>query len=194
MKNIFPYKQFINESSNLLDLFSDDENEILGFLMHDKEHVLGRGSVHKKRPELDTIFQKIKSSKVDIPLWRGIYKEELEKYNDLYEEEKIGITTRYLSFSESKDLAIEFSEASEANTLLELIGGQGLLNYHQWVRDLAEQELEMNGGDTEDYNYLELIDTAEEELEHIMNVESRIQFIGKRNEGELTIFTIKQIP
>jgi len=193
MENMLTYKQFINESSNLLDLFTDDENQILGFLMHDKGHVLGRDGGHKKDSELNNIFQKVKSSKVNIPLWRGIYKEEIEIYNDLYKEGEIGITTRYLSFSESKDLAILFSKASKTNILLELIEGQGLLNYHQWIRDAAEQELERNGGDIEDPNYLMLIDTAEEELEHIMNTESRIQVIGKRNEGDLTIFTISQI-
>ena len=58
---------------------------------------------------------------------------------------------------------------------------------------MAEEELERNGGDTEDPNYEMLLETADEELEHIMNIGTRIKVIGKRQEGVLTIYTIKQI-
>ena len=119
-----------------------------------------------------------------------MYSIEKDLYEELYLSGEPVITTRYLSFSESKETAILFS--TRTNILIELIDGKDLLNYHQWIREMAEQELEMNGGDTEDPNYQDLIETADEELEHIMNIGSRISVIGKRQEGDLTIYTIKQ--
>lgn len=187
-KRIINFKEFINESIKLSDRFDEEENETLGFLMHDKEHVLG--TTHKNDPILDSIFNKVKGEYYKASLWRGVYSIEKDLYEELYLSGEPAITTRYLSFSESKETAILFS--TETNILIELIDGKGLLNYHQWIREMADQELEMNGGDTEDPNYETLIETADEELEHIMNIGSRISVIGKRQEGDLTIYTIKQ--
>jgi len=188
-KRIINFQEFINESMKLSDRFNEEENETLGFLMHDKEHILGK--IHKNNPILDSIFNKVKGEYYKGSLWRGVYKIEKDIYEELYLSREPGVTTRYLSFSESKEAAILFS--TQTNILIELIDGKDLLRYHQWIREIAEQELEMMGGDTEDPNYQELIETAEEELEHIMNIGSRISVIGKRQEGDLTIYTIKQL-
>lgn len=187
-KRIINFQEFVNESMKLLDRFDEEENDKLGFLMHDKEHVLGK--IHKNNRILDSIFNKVKGEYYKGSLWRGVYGIEKDLYEELYLSGESGITTRYLSFSESKEIAILFS--TQTNILIELIDGKGLLNYHQWIREIAEQELEMEGGDTEDPNYQELIETADEELEHIMNIGSRISVIDKRQEGDLTIYTIKQ--
>lgn len=183
-KMIINFQEFINESMKLSDRFNEEENETLGLLMHDKEHVLG--TTHKNDPVLDSIFNKVKGGYYKGSLWRGIYRREKDLYEELYLSGEAGITTRYLSFSESKETAILFS--TRTNILIELIDGKDLLNYHQWIREIAEQEREMMGGP----NYQELIETADEELEHIMNIGSRISVIGKRQEGDLTIYTIKQ--
>ena len=191
-KRIINFQEFVNESikylSDLPSRFNQEENDTLGLLMHDKEHVLG--TTHKNDPILDSIFNKVKGGYYKGSLWRGTYKIEKDLYEELYLSGEPGITTRYLSFSESKETSILFS--TQTNILIELIDGKDLLNYHQWIREIAEQELEMNGGDTEDPNYQDLIETADEELEHIMNIGSRISVIGKRQEGDLTIYTIKQ--
>lgn len=188
-KRIINFKEFINESIKLSDRFDEEETETLGFLMHDKEHILG--TTHKNDPILDRIFNKVKGGYYKGSLWRGVYRREKGLYEELYLSGETGITTRYLSFSESKETSILFS--TRTNILIELIGGKDLLNYHQWIREMAEQELEMMGGDTEDPNYQNLIELADEELEHIMNIGSRISVIGKRQEGDLTIYTIKQV-
>ena len=41
MKNLIKFSQFINESMKLSGRFDEEETETLGFLMHDKAHVLG---------------------------------------------------------------------------------------------------------------------------------------------------------
>jgi hypothetical protein len=189
MKNLIKFSQFINESLSLSGRFNDDENEILSFLMHDKAHVLGEE--HKNDPILHSIFNKVKAEYYKGTLWRGVYQSEKDLYEELHLTGEAGITTRYTSFSESKETAILFS--TRTNILIEIRDGKGILNYHQWIREMAEQELEMNGGDTEDPNYEMLIETADEELEHIMNIGTSIKVIGKRQEGDLTIYTIKQI-
>jgi hypothetical protein len=134
---------------------------------------------------------KVKDSYYNSPLWSGVYRREKDLYEELYLSGDIGVTTRYLSFSESKETGILF--LTRTNILIELEQSKGLLNYHQWIREMADQELEMNGGDTEDPNYEMLIETADEELEHIMNIGTKIQVSGKRQEGDLTIYTIKQL-
>ncbi len=169
--------------------FNEEETETLGFLMHDKAHVLGEE--HRNDHILDSIFNKVKGGYYKGSLWRGVYQREKSLYEELYLSRETGITTRYLSFSESKETAILFS--TRTNILIELIEGKDLLNYHQWIREMAEQELEMMGGNTEDPNYQNLIELADEELEHIMNIGTSIKVIGKRQEGDLTIYTIKQI-
>ena len=168
--------------------FDEEETETLGFLMHDKAHVLGEE--HRNDQILDSIFNKVKAELYKGTLWRGVYQSEKALYEELHLTGEAGITTRYISFSESKETAILFS--AQTNILIELKDGNGLLNYHQWIREMADEELERNGGDTEDPNYQDLIETADEELEHIMNIGSRISVIGKRQEGDLTIYTIKQ--
>lgn len=189
IRRIINFQEFINESMKLSDRFEEEENETLGFLMHDKEHILG--TTHKNDPILDSIFNKVKGEYYKGSLWRGVYRREKDLYEELYLSGDPVITRRYLSFSESKETAILFS--TRTNILIELIDGKGLLNYHQWLREMAEQELEMNGGDTEDPNYETLIETADEELEHIMNIGTRIQVTDKRQEGDLTIYTVKQL-
>ncbi len=189
MRPIPGFLQFINESMNLLDRFNEEENETLGLLMHDKEHVLGK--IHKKNRILNSIFNKVKGEYYEGSLWRGVYGIEKDLYEELYLSGEAGITARYLSFSESKETAIIFS--TQTNILIELIDGKGLLNYHQWIREIAEEELEMEGGDTEDPNYQELIETADEELEHIMNIGTGVRVVGKREEDGLTVYTVKQL-
>jgi hypothetical protein len=170
----------------LSDRFNEEENETLGFLMHDKEHVLG--ITHKNDPILDSIFNKVKGEYYEGSLWRGVYRREKDLYEELYLSGEAGITTRYLSFSESKETAIIFS--TRTNILIELIDGKGLLNYHQWIRETAEHELGM-GGDTTYYR--DITETADEELEHIMNIGTRVRVLGKREEDGLTVYTVKQL-
>ncbi len=186
IKHISKFWEFINESIKLSDMFNEEENETLGFLIHDKEHILG--TTHKSDPTLDSIFNKVKYSYYNSPLWRGVYRREKDLYEELYLSRDIGVTTRYLSFSESKETGILFS--TQRNMLIELEQSKGLLNYHRWIREIVEQELQM-GGDT--YYYRDILETADEELEHIMNIGTKIQVTGKRQEGDLTIYTIKQL-
>jgi hypothetical protein len=188
---IINFQKFINESVKISDRFNQEESETLGMLMHDKGHVLGRGTKHKQDPILDSIFNKVEGEYYRGTLWRGVYEIEKALYEELYSTGDSGITTRYVSFSESKETAMLFS--TQTSILIELRNSKGLLNYHQWIREIADEELEMNGGDTEDPNYEMLIEVADEELEHIMNIGTEISVVGKRREGDLTIYTIEQL-
>ena len=188
IRRIINFSEFVNESKKLSGRFNDDEIEILALLMHDKGHVLGRAPVHIQDPMLDSVFDKVKSDRFVYPLWRGIYNEEKQMYDDLYTSQNTLTTSRYISFSESKDLASSFTKNTKI--LLELIDSKGLLNYHQFLREvMAQIELEVNGEDS----YEHIIHMADKELEHIMNIGTMIQVIDKRQEGDLTIYTIKQV-
>lgn len=187
-KIIINFNEFINESKKLSEIFNDDEIEILSFLIHDKGHVLGRGTEHEQDPILDSVFDKVKSYIFVYPLWRGIYSDEKQILEDLYTSQNKLKTSRYISFSESKDVALSFSKRTK--TLIELIDSKGLLNYHQFIREvMAQIELEINGKE----GYDDIINMADKELEHIMNIGTTIQVIGKRQEGDITIYTIKQV-
>jgi hypothetical protein len=180
------FESWKKHSLKLSDRFNEEEAEILGFLMHDKAHVLGRTG-HGNDPTLASIFNKVKGERYRGTLWRGIYREEKELYETLYLTREAATVTRYLSFSESRETAILFSKLT--NILIELTDSKGLLNYHQWIREIAEQDLK-SGGD--EYYYRDLMETADVELEHIMNIGTRIQVIAKRQEDDLTIYTIRQ--
>ena len=188
IRRIINFSEFLNESKKLSERFDDEEIEILAFLMHDKGHVLGRAPVHRQDPMLDSVFNKVKSDRFVYPLWRGIYKEDEQILEDMYTSQNKLKTSRYISFSESKDIASSFAKSTK--TLIELIDSKGLLNYHQFLREVMSQiELEINGKEA----YKHIIHMADAELEHIMNIGTTIQVIGKRQEGDLTIYTIKQV-
>ena len=109
IRRIINFSEFVNESKKLSERFDDEEIEILAFLMHDKGHVLGRAPVHRQDPMLDSVFNKVKSDRFVYPLWRGTYKEDEQILEDMYTSQNKLKTSRYISFSESKDIASGFA-------------------------------------------------------------------------------------
>lgn len=106
MKRIQLFEQYIFENSfKIYDKIMRDEelSTFLGFLIHDKKHVLDNKSTSS---ELEKIFKMVKGKNLNQPLYRGLYDEKIEEfvigesYNFL----------RYQSFSENIETAQRFSK------------------------------------------------------------------------------------
>lgn len=126
--------------------------EFLGYMIHDKDHVMSQGS---KTPELEEVLKKY-SETCPHTLYRGCSEDEFRRYQS---GKPIGY---YTSFSEDINTAKQFGPK-----LITLNGAKGLCYWRYLVSDLELLKKENPAEyDSSDGDYL--IESAKEEKEWIL--------------------------
>ena len=147
---------------------SDDDNNFLAFLVHDKSHVIDKS---RKHPIMDKVFKLTKNKKFNKPLYRGLYNEKITEF----EIGKNYTFPYYQSFSESEKTAKIFSKNK---LILQFNKAKGGFNYGKyqadWLKELKKDDPEEYDGSDGDW----LLQTAEEEAEHIFNTDTKVKIVN----------------
>lgn len=165
---------------------SDEEREDLMLIVNDKSHG-ARDKENRTIPGLEKAFQLFpETSKKE--LFRGLPK----RWKSLNpHKSEILIFPFYTSFSERKEVALDF--ASESKVILHLLPRATGFNYCQWQIEEYEQMRDSSLKDFKSCDGEYMIEGAEEEAEWIFPRNSRFQVVDNINENGIKIITIRQL-
>lgn len=158
---------------------SDNENEFLLNLIHQKEHVMDN---NQRIRELDKIFSMTKNNINNEPLYRGLYVENVDDFK-VGKEYKFN---RYQSFSEDLDMAKQFSQN---NIILQLDRSKGGFNYAEYLKKYFS---DLQQEDPEEFDMIDgefMIDSADEEKEWLFNINSKVKIKNIEERDGFTFIT-----
>lgn len=181
----------IKVSLSAVPKYTEDQQDVLMGLVHDKSNIIPTSG---SDDDLDELIKKY-SDAPKVPLYRGIYQQELSRITEQMEDQGYVRLNRYLSMTEDKNLAKKFAET---RVILELMPtGTATkrkgFNYHDRLEKyiLSIPLEEAFSGDSEWRDGL--IDMVRKEKEWIYPVGYKFKVSGTRKEGSLTIMTIQPV-
>lgn len=149
-----------------------DLKEFLGYLVHSKDHVFNNT---EDVPEMQKVFDIVKDSEYNKPLYRGMYKVNADDFK-VGQEATFG---RYQSFSEDPKVAKSFADPEPGKTVvLKLNRAKGAFNYGAYISKKVK-------------GYVGNV--ARYEREHIIDRNQKYKVTKIEKEGPFTIVNIELI-